>query len=193
MVLAGDGRIHGVDAVFHDAHPRAGQAMHHRATGSLAEGGGVDARLIVQRRADARFGLATQLFALHHGGGVCQPLARQRVGVDLDDFEVVCRSCGGGTVWLLGEGCVCPRHHRRGGHVSEQFHAFAPLSFLATARATRVRRIAAVREELEALGGGALGGVLSTLRGRGRWRAASPGARQRAWDWTVRTCRPLPP
>ena len=85
VVGAADRHVHGVDAIFHHAHPRAVHAVDDGAPHGGAEGGGVDAGLARNGIADAGGGFAVELLAVQGDGGFGEALAGKRVGGD-DDF-----------------------------------------------------------------------------------------------------------
>ena len=87
VVAAGDGDVHGVDAVFHDAHARAAQAVHHRPPHRGAEGCRVDARLPGHGFADVVGEIALKLRAVENHGRLGKPSGGKRVGDDENFFE----------------------------------------------------------------------------------------------------------
>ena len=87
VVAADGGGVHGVDAVFHDPHARAAQAIHHRPPHGGAERCRVDARLTVHGGADVVGEVAFQLCALENHGFLGKPSGGEGVGGDDDFFE----------------------------------------------------------------------------------------------------------
>ena len=84
VVAARDRDVERVDAVFHDAYARAGEAMNDRASGGLRERAVVDARLVAHGRADAVGRHVLEFSGGDDGRRHGEPLTRQGMSHDDD-------------------------------------------------------------------------------------------------------------
>ena len=91
MVGTHDRRIHRVQAILHHAHPRAGQAVHHRPTDDGAECRLMDAGLPAEHGAEIDVSRPIQRFAVQTGHRHRQTLVAQRVRLDDNHFRILIR------------------------------------------------------------------------------------------------------
>ena len=93
MVGTHDRCIHRIQAILHDAHPRAGQAMHHRPADDGTECRLMDAGLPAERGAEVDVSRPVQCFAVQTGRWHRQTLVAQRMRLDDQYFHIFFRHC----------------------------------------------------------------------------------------------------